>query len=265
MDAILAEKKKWQGTSNHLHKTTIWYVNACRLYLRVTMLNEICTPCGKFIEEWALEGTRNEATTLIYPHQDNPPLHVWKVWRESILAAFLKKRDLGRPALNHPLTIDRIQEMIMPWRSRIRSGMTLEEAIELLPGYIREAIGTLQYPDNNGKQLSDDILQSSSMSFTDGTVKDSIGAHAYTIRTADDYEDTCLRGAGGTPGDSNTMTSLRAEHFGVFVTIILLDIVTRVHGHRTKGKHIHYTDSKAVIDRVQNNDYMPDKKYDTID
>ena len=266
MDAIIAIKKKRQGTSNHLPKTTIWYANACRLYLRITMLTEICTPCGKYIEEWAMYGThRNNSATLLYPHQDKPPPYAWKVWRDSILAAFLTKSDVWRPTLHKPINRNSLEEEVEPWRTRIKVGMKLEEAITLLPGYIREAIGTLNYPYNNGKQLSDDLLQSKTMSCTDGTVKDSIGAHSYTIRTANDHEDNCLRGAGGTPGDSTTMTSLRAEHFGVYVTIILLDIITLVHGHRTVGKHIHYTDSKAVIDRVNNREYMSDKKYDTTD
>ena len=266
LEAIIKIKKQRQGTSNHLPKTAIWYTNACRLYLRVTMLSEICTPCGKYVEEWALNGTRrNDMTSLIYPYQRKPPPQVWKVWRDSLLAAFLTTRTQGRPTLHIPFEIEIIDENAPPWRTRIIHGMRLEEAIDLLPGYIREAIGTLNYPLNNGKQLSNDILGSASTSYTDGTVKNTIGAHSYTIRTIDDCEDTCIQGAGGTPGDFNSMTSLRAEHFGVYVTIILLDIISLIHGHRSVGTHVHYTDSKAVIDRVNGEEYMTDKHYDCTD
>jgi hypothetical protein len=267
IDAVMVERDKRRGTTNHLHKMTIWYVNACRLYLRVTMLNEICTPCGEYVHDWALYGHhRNESAMLTYPYQDKPPPYVWKVWRDGILATFLKKSEDGRPTLHYPLLdANEHQFRKTPWRQQIKEGMTLCEALNLVPCYIKEAIGTILYPEDNGKQLSRDILTSASTSYTDGSVKDTIGAHAYTIRPRNDSEELSLRGMGGTPGDATTMTSLRAEHFGVFVTIILLDIITIVHGHTQPGQHIHYTDSKSVIDRVQGNIYMTDRQYDATD
>ena len=151
------------------------------------------------------------------------------------------------------------------WRDRIQVGMRLEDSVRLLPGYIREALGTIIYPQDNGLQLSRDLIESKTTSYTDGTVKDSICAHAYTIRPANDCEENCIRGAGGTPGVSMTMTSLRAEHFRVFVAVVLMDVLTKVHGHETISRHHHYTDSKSVILRVENEEYMADKKYDSTD
>jgi hypothetical protein len=266
IDAIISEKKKRKGTTNHMNKLAVWYVNACRLYLRVTMLYEICTPCGKYIYDWAYRGThRNPAATLHYPYQDKPPAHIWKVWRESLIATFLKQSENGRPTLHHPLYEAVTNNSVDNWRQRILIGMTLTEALENVPCYIKEAIGNISYPEDNGEQLSNDILRSLSTSYTDGTVKDSIGAHAYTIVPNNDDEDISLRGAGGTPGDSTSMTSLRAEHYGIFVTVILLDIITLIHGHTQVGTHYHYTDSKAVIDRLQTEYYMTDRRYDTTD
>ena len=265
IDAIMETQKKRQGTSNHLPKTSIWYANACRLYLNITMLSEISTPCGKYIYEWAMDGSKkNDENVLVYPYQRKPPTHVWKVWRECILATFLKKSNIWRPTLHKPIQWKE-ETNDGNWRNKIHKGMILEEAIRELPGYIKEAIGTLRYPEDNGYQISQDLTNSMTKSWTDGTVKDRIGAHAYTIRPSDDCERKSIRGAGGTPGDSNTMTSLRAEHFGVLVVIILLDVVTIIHGNTTKGKHCHYTDSKTVIMRVENEEYMSDKKYDSTD
>jgi hypothetical protein len=90
IEAIYDIKEQRRGTVNHLPKTTIWYVNACRLYLKVTMLSEICTDCGQYVEEWAMTGSgRNQSTTLVYPHQLKPPPQMWKVWQEALRAAFL--------------------------------------------------------------------------------------------------------------------------------------------------------------------------------
>jgi ribonuclease HI len=266
IDAVKDIKQQRQGTSNHLPATTIWYVNACRLYLRVTMLSDIASPCGQYIEEWAYYGTGiNLSTKLKYPYQEKPPEHVWKVWRASILAAFLKRSITGRPTLHKPITYYRPVCTTVSWRNKIRVGMRLEAAVELLPDYIKDAIGTIELPSDNGEALSNDLLQSATTSYTDGTVKDNIGAHAFNIRTADDKDGKSINGASGTPGDSSTMTSLRAEHYGVFTSIILMDIITLVHGHTVAGRHMHYTDSQAVIERITKTHYMTDKQYDTTD
>ena len=265
MDAIIIAKKRRQGTSNHLPKRAIWYANACRLYLNITMLHEISTPCGKFIQQWAMDGSQtNTNETMVYPNQNKPPPYVWKVWRECILATFLAQSESNRPTLNKPLLTYEIEPQ-RSWRDKIRVGMKMEDAVLLLPGYIKEAVGNLIIPNDNGAQISRELKQANTTSWTDGTVKSSIGAHAYIISTSNDDIEKSIRGTGGTPGDSTTMTSLRAEHFGVFVVVILLDIVTRIHDHNGIGKHVHYTDSKSVISRVENNEYMTDKKYDSTD
>jgi hypothetical protein len=134
----------------------------------------------------------------------------------------------------------------------------------------RDRIITRLYKGGNwlshyGQHLSEDLLQGHTTSYTDGTVKTCIGAHAYTIHTNKDVDETCLYGTAGTPGNSTTMTSLRAEHYGVYASIILLDIITLVHGHRSVSQHTHYTDSQSVIDRLQKFSYMTDRQYDTTD
>lgn len=264
IDAITRTKLRRKGTSQHLPKHAIWYANACRLYLKITMLNEICTPCGQYIEDWAMDGRKQHETDLIYPYQEKPPPHVWKVWRECILAAFLQHSDIWRPTLHIPLSYKEKPEALF-WRDQIVPGMNLDEALLLLPGYLKEAIGTVRCPIDNGRQLSQELQQSLTTSWTDGTVKNSIGAHSYTIRTSDEKEDKCISGSGGTPGDPATMTSLRAEHFGVLVVITLLDIIALIHGNKTIGKHNHYTDSKSVIVRLQESNYKSDKQYDSTD
>jgi exonuclease III len=265
IEAITKIKLERQGTVQHLNKKAIWYTNACRLYLQVTMLSDICTPCGKYLYQWAMDGNKQrDNEQILYPYQEKPPPFVWKIWRESILAAFLKGKNNGRYTLNKPL-IYKHKEIITPWREKITAGMNLDEAISLLPEYIKEAIGTWNNPVDNGHQLIRDMNKDKTTSWTDGTVKNKIGAHSYTIRPVNDKDEYSLQGAGGTPGDAMTMTSLRAEHFGVFAIVILLDILTRIHDCREQRTHVHYTDSMAVINRLNDEQYMPDKKYDCID
>ena len=153
-----------------------------------------------------MEGSeRNPGNTLLYPHQDKPPPQAWRVWRECILATFLKRREENQPTLYKPIQL-REQQANSHRRELLYPGMKLEGAVALLPGYIREAIGTIKYPIDNGRQISDDLRHSRTASWTDGTVKDSIGAHSYTIRVLKDNEDLCIRGAAGMPGDFTSMT-----------------------------------------------------------
>ena len=265
IEAIMRTKKMRKGTTNHLHKQTIWYVNACRIYLNVTMLHEISTACGKYIHSWALNGSgRNVRESVQYPYQEKPPPFVWKIWRESILATFLKRSENGRPTLHRALQLNPPTRQL-PWRNNIRVGMKLEDALLLLPDYIKEAIGNIDIPQDNGKKISKELQQARTVSWTDGTVKNKIGAHAYTIRPVSDKDTHSIQGSGGTPGAATSMTSLRAEHYGVFVVVILLDIVARIYDHKTIGYHTHYTDSKSVISRVEDNEYMTDRKYDCTD
>lgn len=201
----------------------------------------------------------------MYPHQAKPPPHVWTVWRASLRAAFLKQSANNKAALNTPFIFDTNQISMAPWRSKLTKGMRLEDAIDQLPGYIKEVIGNMIYLQDNGQLLSEDLQKGATASFTDGTVKQSIGAQTYNICMARDKDDTCILGAADTPGDSATMALLHTEHFGVYVTIILLDIITVVHGHNMTSTHVHYADSQSVIDRLTKYEYLTDTQHDATD
>ena len=41
-------------------------VNACRLYLNVTMLSEIMDANGAYIQQWAMNGTQQNETAMDY-------------------------------------------------------------------------------------------------------------------------------------------------------------------------------------------------------
>ena len=66
-------------------------VNACRLYLKVTMLSEIIDADRNYIQQWAMNGTQQSASVLEYPFQPGPPPHAWKIWRDALHATYLDK------------------------------------------------------------------------------------------------------------------------------------------------------------------------------
>jgi hypothetical protein len=67
--------------------TQIRKINACRLYLQVTLLSEITTPCGKHIETAYYQGALIDRTnwpTVQYPRQENPDKTSWALWRRAL-------------------------------------------------------------------------------------------------------------------------------------------------------------------------------------
>lgn len=55
-----------------LPTATIWHVNACHLYLRVTMVSDIATDHSS-IDRCTFQGLRPSTSFLNYPYQPRPP------------------------------------------------------------------------------------------------------------------------------------------------------------------------------------------------
>ena len=69
-------------TKNISSKITLQILNACKLFLQVTLLSEIASANGKFLKHNILQGKRNSiASTKIWPRQKSPDKATWKMWR----------------------------------------------------------------------------------------------------------------------------------------------------------------------------------------
>ena len=84
IESIIRAKKKHKGSSSFIPSQHIVYANACRLWLRVTMLSDIVTDDGTHIHDKYLYGTEQRQTTTQYPHQEKPPPVAWKEWRMAL-------------------------------------------------------------------------------------------------------------------------------------------------------------------------------------
>ena len=62
-----------QGDTEYITPSDMHELNACRLYLQVTMLSDITTDDNSSIHPWALTGESRNPTQLVYPWQINPP------------------------------------------------------------------------------------------------------------------------------------------------------------------------------------------------
>ena len=79
MDAICDSKR--------FSKTQLRKINACRLYLKVTLLSDITTPSSHTIEKHYYQGRKDLRTnwpTIQYPRQNCPNGIAWQQWRRAL-------------------------------------------------------------------------------------------------------------------------------------------------------------------------------------
>jgi len=165
-------------------------VNACRLYLNVTMLSEILDANGEYIQQWEMHGTQQNETAMEYPYQPRPPPRAWKTLRDAIHTTYLdKRRNADSCPLYRPIgPTSHTNVTQQHWPPQIpTTGMTMRALIDLLPPAYRQAVGNVSLPPDDGLALAQ-VLESKNTicAWSDGTVKNGEAAHAYTLRTRSD-------------------------------------------------------------------------------
>ena len=249
MDRFRDRIEEQKGTSGSHGKYTIWHANACRLYMKVTMLSDITNPDGRSIAKWALNGSKKAITPIEYPRQQRPPEESWKYWRNILHSTFLTKdRTPDHFPINTP-TIRRAKAR----KPRMRRTPKLQDAIDKLPDHYKEVLGNYKLPEDEGEAIFTQLQSQIGVeAWTDGTVKDGKGAHAYTIRTITDLPGQCIEGKSTTPGDPRTISSLRTEHYGALATVLLLQCIWNTHktNESKEGKAKIHIDNSTVIDRI---------------
>ena len=102
------------------------------------------------------------------------------------------------------------------------TGAMMKELIDLPPEY-KQAVGTVALPLDDGLALAECIRSGqTNWAWSDGTVKQGEGAHAYTLRTSSNDPKECSEGSSMTPGDPPTICSLGTEHYRAFAIAIAL-------------------------------------------
>ena len=121
----------------------------------------------------------------------------------------------------------------------------------MLPPYLREAVGHIKYSNDNGAQLIAEMKQQEVHTWSDGTVKDVKGAHAFTLCPMNDEAINIIMGTEMTPADPVTLTSLQTEHYGALGVAVIVTCLTQIHGVTTPLKSMtHHIDSTTVRDRL---------------
>lgn len=69
------------GNTECITDSDMYKLNACRLYLRITLLSDMTDEDNKSIYPWILTGDKQATTMLTYPWQIKPPERCWKKWK----------------------------------------------------------------------------------------------------------------------------------------------------------------------------------------
>ena len=129
--------------------------------------------------------------------------------------------------------------------------ITLQEIFDKLPKLWQDTLGPIQWPEDDGKSIVAHLQQSNEIhAYLDGSVALSKGAHAYTIRPDCETNELSIIGTAPSPGNPETISSLRPEHYGGMSTIIWVWILERKFGPiKTGCVHLHI-DNDTVIKRL---------------
>ena len=248
MDAVIAERTKCKGTTKCIRDETVRLVNTCRLWLRAIYVEDICLESGEADTE-LLNGEKQCATDLNFPHQPKPPGWVWKIWKQTIIQSCFIRDESNKLRLynKNPPTSWMPPSMSLP--ATIQPILTLKQIVLSLPEPYQMILGTIEYPDDDGEALARSIETDNASLFSDGTVETGCGAHAYTLRTPCDNPAKAIKGAAPTSGDPETISSLRTEHFGALAGIVWTWILVKKFGIQRGGVN-GAIDNLTVVNRL---------------
>ena len=148
-------------------------------------------------------------TQLTFPHQERPPEWVWSIWRRTLHQVCVLRNSSSKNLTYKPCEvklITTIPSISLP--HTLNTTLPLRELVRELPVPYQRMLGDITYPTDEGEALATAIMEGRATLFTDGTVDNGCGAHAYTLRTDSDREAEALSGAAPTWGDPKTISSL---------------------------------------------------------
>ena len=258
MDEFVYTARARKGTSLHLRPIQLALANSCRLYLKVTWLSDIATEDGRHIAPWAFFGRRRSTRSdIVYPFQPFPPPHAWKEWRTMLTVTYMAaaRTDMSTeciPIYNRHLAPAPLERaMIRDWPPASRD-LTLMKIIERMPTVWQQAVGTVAIPDDDGAEIADILRRGNTIrAWSDGSVSNGVGAHAYTIRTHCSGNDKHLSGNAVTPGHPDTISSLRSEHYGAMAILLLLLAIEWKYEVEATGYIVLHIDNMEVVNRTK--------------
>ena len=137
----------------------------------------------------------------------------------------------------------------------VRSNMSnLQCKINALPPSLRNILGDITFPLDEGVEIAARIRNGSLMCGSDGSKKGNVAAQAFCVNNHESVNS--FSGGAKCPGRPHHMSSFRAESLGALAIITVIRAITQVHQIDEADATFHiYIDNKEVSDRM--NDDTP--------
>jgi hypothetical protein len=131
---------------------------------------------------------------------------------------------------------------------------TFPQLLLSLPQHVQQMMGNIENLEDDGLSIATCLREGHPLcAWKDGSVKDAIGSHAWTIRVTDErnYSATNPEGAATTAGNPATLVSLRAEHSGTLAILYFLQAICTYYRIQTSLTTVKiWIDNSEVIDRT---------------
>ena len=238
----------------------ITHINRCRLYVKAVFISDL-TNDGINIDTGYLDGTiRGKNDILEIPDIRCPTKRQWGQWRSFIHRNFLSPGLRINPPLGE-VNEKRATPQLPDSDTRkmlniVPNEMGIRELIDLLPQSLRQSIGEVDIPEDGGVLIGESIIDGTCVGASDGSLirenNNCRGSHGYALRVDNDEKDD-IKGWGPSP-DSDDMSSMTTEHYGLMGILVLLHLICKrfkIGSNESFGKVTIYIDNKTVVTRGQ--------------
>ena len=255
INPIIKIKAKHRGSSTFVPSQHIIYTNACSLWLKVTMLSNIVNNTGTHILKKYLYGTAQRNTDTKYPHQEKSPPVAWREWRMAICQCFLgRKMSTSGARLLHTLQLAEQtskRTIVNNHTTLTRHGTPLKHIFTTISQQWQNILGPVQWTEDRGDSIVATLSDNKFIhAYLDGSVAVVKSAHAYTIRPECGTKQFTIVGTALSPGDPDTISSLRLEHYGgMSILIWMWMLEQKFRPIQTGSMHCHI-DSNTVVKRL---------------
>ena len=253
MDTAMQDQILLSSKWNLLH-----HVNRCRIYTRAFFISDL-TKDGANIHLPFLEGSeRRENRRIRIPDIRCPTTNQWKTWKSFIFRNFLSPGIRINPILmlgNREYEPPSLPESETNILLRIPvEGLCLRDIISKVPANLQPMIGEVSIPTDDGLRISEAIVAGNCVGASDGSLicnyDRTRGGHGYCLIDRNE-EHEHLQGWGPSP-DSDDMSSMTTEHYGLIGLLVTIHILCKKYKLRREECFDEITifiDNQTVISR----------------
>ena len=233
-------------------------INKCRMYLQVFYIGDMENEQGKLNKNYLCGKARYRHPEVIIPLLEYPTEVEWKEWKDFIFRNFLIGAYNIHPPLQQKVCIEKFNDEKSEAQNVIQivtSEKRLSQIMKELPDNISPIMGTINIPQDDGRDLAAAIESGSVIGASDGSLhqdnKYHSGGHAFSLQRWETNENRVV-GYGKTPTSSN-MSSTTTEYYGMIAVVVLVLILETKYNITVEQSHPPiqiYCNNEEVINKA---------------